>query len=183
MDKNNLRDEEVLLQSGSNPRLFSILVDRYQTIFLRKAMGFSKDKGDAEDMVQDTFIKIYKHADSFDPTIGSFKSWAWKILLNTCKTFAIKKQTGCRRKIIVDFSEVDFKDENIPNGCIDDYNLLYKTLSLLPENFSRILTSYFLENKNCKTIAREEKITNGALRVKIFRAKKYFKKLYQKSII
>src|SRR3989338_3468703 len=81
-------DEEILALSVSKPDLFSILVDRYQESFLRKANHIIKnDPETAGDLVQDTFVKIYLNAPKFKIVEGAtFKSWGYKILINTCFT-------------------------------------------------------------------------------------------------
>ena len=58
-DAENLPDEEVLKLAIAQPWLFGVLVDRYQIAFMRKALSIVRDKNDAEEVVQDTFTKIY----------------------------------------------------------------------------------------------------------------------------
>src|SRR3989338_1992934 len=81
-------DEEILALSVSKPDLFSIFVNRYQEAFLRKAGQIIRNNPEiVSDIVQDTFVKIYLNADKFQIQEGaSFKSWGYKILINTCFT-------------------------------------------------------------------------------------------------
>src|SRR3989338_3896350 len=82
-----LSDEELLQLSKLKPWLFGKLVERYQAAFLRKALNIVRDPRDAEEVVLDTFTKIYVHADSFVPQSGAqFSSWAYRILMNTAFT-------------------------------------------------------------------------------------------------
>ena len=60
-------DEELLKRSLKNPRLFEILLARYEEAFLRKAYYILGTKEAAEDAVQDAFVKIYKNAGRFEP--------------------------------------------------------------------------------------------------------------------
>src|SRR3989344_6165705 len=78
------KDEAILSASLRNPNLFGVLVDRYQEAFLRAAQRVVKTREDAEDIVQETFAKIYKNAKKFKKQAGiEFKSWAYKVLVNT----------------------------------------------------------------------------------------------------
>jgi len=87
-------DEELLKRSLKNPRLFEILLNRYEEAFLRKAYYILGTREAAEDAVQDAFVKIYKNAQRFQPQPGAgFKSWGYRILVNTCYT-AYKKTKG-----------------------------------------------------------------------------------------
>src|SRR3989344_2945645 len=83
----NTKDEDILTKSIDNPALFSLLVDRYQVPFLRKAQLIVRSQEEAEDVVQEAFTKIYLHAGKFQKLPGiEFKSWAWRILVNTALT-------------------------------------------------------------------------------------------------
>ena len=82
--ENDLKDEEILAASLEKPAFFKILVDRYQEAFLRKALSILRRQEDAEDIVQETFVKIYFNGKKFKKMEGiEFKSWAYKILINT----------------------------------------------------------------------------------------------------
>ena len=86
-------DEEVLELSIEQPNLFAVLIDRYQEAFLRKAGSVIRNKEDAEDIVQETFTKIYLYAAKFQVQEGaSFKSWGYKILMNTSFTHYKKRK-------------------------------------------------------------------------------------------
>jgi len=89
----NLKDEEILDLSQRSPKYFEILVHRYSQAFLRKVKPITKNEADANDIVQDTFVKIYLNGAKFRPVPGaSFKSWAYKILLNTAFTWCKKRK-------------------------------------------------------------------------------------------
>ena len=90
-------DEEILFLSVKKPALFEILINRYQTPFLNKVRSILGNREEIEDIVQETFVKIYLNASRFQVQEGaSFKSWGYKILLNT--TFSqyqkLKKDDG-----------------------------------------------------------------------------------------
>ena len=91
--KEEKSDEEILALSIEQPHLFAVLIDRYQSAFLRKAGTVIRGKEDAEDIVQETFTKIYLYAGKFQVQEGaSFKSWGYKILMNTSFTHYKKKK-------------------------------------------------------------------------------------------
>ena len=106
-DIKNLPDEEILAISLISPSVFEILVDRYQSAFLRKAGSIVKRKEDTEDTVQETFVKIYLNAKKFkkEKTGDSFKNWAYKILINC----AISRY-GKLKKEMLAFSPLDISD-------------------------------------------------------------------------
>ena len=90
----SMSDEILLEKSFDNPHLFEKLLDRYEEAFLRKAYYILGTKEAAQDAVQDAFVKIYRNAHRFEPQPGAgFKSWGYRILVNTCFT-AYKKAKG-----------------------------------------------------------------------------------------
>ena len=58
-DLGQLSDEEILSLSTENPNHFELLVDRYQQKFIDRAFYILRNKEEAADIVQDTFVKIY----------------------------------------------------------------------------------------------------------------------------
>ncbi len=177
---NTLSDEALLHQSIEKPSLFAHLVDRYQKAFLRKALPVVRSEETAEDVVQDTFIKIYRHAHTFQKMPGaSFKSWAYKILMNTAFTAYQKSSRHNERTITLEPEE----SERLP-----DTNSWEKNSQFLPDYlssvfvrmnpvFSTVLKKYFLEGKSHQEIADEEGVSAGVIRTRMHRAKKEFRKI------
>ena len=179
--ENNLKDEEILAVSLEKPAFFKILVDRYQEPFLRKALGILRQQEEAEDIVQETFVKIYFNAKKFKKMEGiEFKSWAYKILVNT----AISRYRKISKKWRAESADpLDLELASERNLSTEDIVLESETksataelLSRLPEPLSRLLSKYYIEDKSYKEIAKEEGVTIPALKMKLFRAKKLLKK-------
>src|SRR3989344_5685244 len=104
----SMSDEELLKHSFDKPHLFEKLLNRYEEAFLRKAYYILGTKEAAEDAVQDAFVKIYKNARRFQPQPGAgFKSWGYRILVNTCFT-AYKKHK--REGVFLPDLDPDFQE-------------------------------------------------------------------------
>ncbi len=172
------KDEEILLASLEKPALFKILVDRYQSAFLRKAHGIIGREEDAEDIVQETFVKIYFNAAKFRKIEGiEFKSWAYKILVNT----AITKYRKVKKEGTVEFLDpLLYEDKPAESSdlalSLDNKMAVASLISNLPETLKRLVSLYYLEDKSYKDIAASEGMTIPALKMKLFRAKKLLKK-------
>ena len=186
MDKevHTLSDKEILKRSLSNPRLFSVLVERYQKVFLRKAGKIIYSPDVAEDIVQDTFVKIYKNGHTFVTENNySFSSWAYKILLNTCYSYYAKQKRQSVYLQYFDFATLDISGVvDMKFESSDRRSIIDSLLKKMPYKLSRILKMYFFEGKSQKEIARLENISPGAVRVRMFRAKKYLKTIGQNII-
>ena len=173
-------DEYLLAVSINKPKVFSVLVDRYQDAFLKKAEYIMKNREDAEDIVQETFTKIYIHAKRFEVVDGAtFSSWAYKILMNTAFTYYAKAKKRNEAIFVPEwkfYTELkDSKQEGFGTYEIEDY--VARIISRLPKTMGRILTLHFLQDLAQKEIAKLEGISVSAVKTRIYRAKKEFKKM------
>lgn len=175
-------DEELLALSVHHPSLFAVLVRKYEQPFLRKALSIVRGQEDAEDVVQETFTKIYLNASKFKKQEGAqFSSWGYRILINTALTrYAKRKRRGemvaelddeiwslIPDKNLRQFEKTTFSDE------------VASVLSRMPQPLARALAAFFLEGKTQEEIAKEEGLSVGAIKTRVHRAKKEFKKVYQ----
>ncbi len=166
-------DEELLLRSKKSAPIFAALVRRYEAAFLRKAKSIIGNDKDAEDIVQDTFLKIYIHADKFEHVEGaSFKSWGYRILMNTAFTHyqKLKKKRSAQIELEPEIYEtlMDLRDEGKNREFSD---LAWNLLNKLPNSLSRSLQLFFLEEYSQKEIAQIEGTTVAAIKTRIYRAK------------
>lgn len=65
---------------------FRMLVERYQRRVFGLCYGMVRNQDDAMDLVQDTFIKVFKNLDSFEGQ-SSFYTWTYRIATNCCIDF------------------------------------------------------------------------------------------------
>jgi len=174
-----LSDEKVLSLSLKKPSMFALLVDRYQEAFLRKAESIVRSREEAEDIVQETFTKIYFNARRFKPVEGAtFKSWAYKILINT--TFShyqkLKRKGAVSLELEPEFYEslADPADHSHEESMRD---YVASFLAKIPAQLARPLRLHFIDEYSQKEIAEMEGTTVSAVKTKIYRAKREFQKL------
>jgi RNA polymerase sigma-70 factor, ECF subfamily len=89
MNKGQLMDEldsiplqELIARSaGGEENAFRVLVQRHQGYVYALAFRLVCDENDAEDIVQDTFIRVWRHLSSYDPRVR-FTTWIYTIAVN-----------------------------------------------------------------------------------------------------
>ena len=177
------KDEEVLTLSLGQPSVFEILVDRYQNDFLRAAFKVVKSREEAEDIVQEAFTKIYLNAGKFRNIEGaSFRSWAYKIVLNTSfnhykklkRTIeSVKYVDASFYDAIADVKNSEFETEIDIKTCVN------QVLPQIPVHLGDVLRKYYLEDKSQKQIAREEGVSVISVKMRLFRAKRKFRKIIE----
>lgn len=170
-------DEEVLAASLQIPAAFAILLNRYEAAFMRRALHILYSKEDAEEVVQDTFTRIYLYADRYAAQEGAqFSSWAYTILTRLCFTRyqKLKKERGRMAALEPEAFErlpdtQSFLDE------LSIKNEVLNALSRVPESCARLLRLQFLEGKTQEEIAEITNSTVPAVKTRVFRAKKLLK--------
>lgn len=177
------KDEEILAISLERPSVFEVLVDRYQRDFFKTALKIINQKEEAEDIIQESFTKIYLNAQKFKEVEGaSFKSWAYKIVINTALTH-YKKIKKTREKIkLIDpniYNELPDSGAKDLELEIDAQIAISETLAKIPSHLNGVLKKYYLEDKSQKEIAEEENVSVATIKMRIFRAKKAFKRAAQ----
>lgn len=179
---NKCKDEEILAISVKKPSFFGLLVDRYQRAFLRTAFNIVNQKEEAEDIVQESFTKIYLNAEKFKKIEGkTFKSWAYKIVINTSLTHYNKiKKKSKYIGYLDDYFYQDAMDnvyEERLEPELDTKIVIEKTLVKMPKHLQGVLKKYYLEDKSQKDIAQEEKVSVATVKMRLFRARRSFKKI------
>jgi RNA polymerase sigma-70 factor (ECF subfamily) len=176
-------DEDVLRAAQHNPELFAVLVSRYEAAFLRKANNILFAKEDAEEVVQDTFTRIYLYADRFKPQEGAqFSSWAYAILIRLCYTRYTKRKKERGRTI--ELEPEDYERLADSDNFMEDISVrseVLAALAKLPETMARVLRLQFIEGKSQEEIASIEGSSVPAVKTRVHRAKKLFKQAYDKN--
>lgn len=177
-DVKDLADEEILARSKKEPWLFVVLLERHQDAFLRKARSIIRDPQDAEEIVQDTFTKIYVHADKFEVREGAkFTSWAYTILINTSLTRYQKRVKEGKRTMLLDPElEQRLGEMKEHTGFHEDRDAIERVLARMPGHLAYVLRLHYLERWSHKDIAGETGESVGAIKARIHRAKQYFRK-------
>ncbi|WP_440896618.1 RNA polymerase sigma factor [Amphibacillus sp. Q70] len=150
-----------------NKHAFKKLYDSYADYALRTAYGITKNKHDAADIVQETFIKVFRNAGSFDMT-RPFKPWFYQILVNEARRF-IKKQS--KQAIPVDTEEtLDFfhQTKETKGDLILD-------LEALDPNDRTILILKYINGFKEKEIAEMLKLNINTVKSRLYKARRRLK--------
>lgn len=144
-------DKELVALSIKSPDNFGILMGRYWDClfrFIRRISYFEKE--DIEDILQESFIKIYKNLNAFDDSL-KFSTWAYQIAHNATID-AIRKKSV--RPQSAGLEEADlmkiFKSEENPEKDLifkESVDKIRKAIEKLPIKYREALVLRFLEEK------------------------------------
>ncbi len=176
-----LPDAQVLARARREPELFAILVRRHEAALLRRARAILRSPEDAEEAVQDAFTKMYLYAHKYQAQEGaSFSSWMYTILNRVAYT----KYAAQRKKWEKTAELLPEHYENLPDAraeFLEDISVrdeVVAALVKLPETAARVLRLQFIEGKTQEEIAQSERLSVPAVKTRVHRAKKLFKKAY-----
>jgi len=174
-----LTDEEIIKKIKNNKDLFGILIDRYEKRLRKYVFYLTENKEEVDDLVQEIFIKVFVNLNSFNPK-KKFSPWLFRIAHNQVINFFKKYKRSISLKDELKINEKDNIEENLEKEVI--YKILNKCLEKMPLNYKEILLLYYFENLSYEEISDALKIPPGTVAIRIFRAKKYLKKICQKKI-
>lgn len=150
------------------------LVDEYQNMAYTLAFKIVRNNEDAEEIVQDSFVKAFRSLGDFKKT-AKFSSWLYRIVYNTALTkLSTQKPVTC-----------DIYDEMERNEYIDQgnatWNLLleadrkkYIDLALrkMKEEDRLIITLYYIAEKSVSEITEITNLQKSAVKMRLLRGRK-----------
>lgn len=176
-----LSDEELVQKSSSDPQAFAALIARYKGRFFHYLKGFSGLRDDEiEDVVQMSFIKIYRNLKAFRLDL-KFSSWAYRIAHNEAvDEIKRRRRQGSENELDLELPDkislIDQLDEKL------ERNKVLAVLKEMSPDYREMLTLYFFEGQGYKEISDILRKPLGTVCTQINRAKKQFKELYQKYV-
>jgi RNA polymerase sigma-70 factor (ECF subfamily) len=149
------------------------------------AHWLAQDRTDAEDLVQETYVKALKGFSSFQPGTN-FRAWMYRILRNTFLT----SRTGLKVTATVpldseDSPELPAGPEN-PETILIDHSqseLLQSAIEGLPFNFREVLLLCEVEEMSYQDIADTLSIPIGTVMSRLSRARKALREILQQKLV
>lgn len=146
------------------------LYRKYASSMYQVCLAYSKDKSSAQDILQDSFVKVFRNLEKFNEK-GSLEGWIRRIVTNTSIDF-YRKQIGNKR--MIPFEEVRQK-VNIKGSEATEsiqYQDIYKQVRRLPEGARMIFNLFAIEGYTHREIADKLDITEGTSKSQVNRARK-----------
>ena len=153
------------------------LYETYAGKMLFVCMRYTKNREEAEDVMQDAFIKVFKNINSFK-FLGSFEGWVRRIMVHTSIEFIRrKKQTS----IFDDVEDIVHQPESETDatGKMGEKELL-KMIHYLPDGYRAVFNMYVIEGYTHKEIATMLEISEGTSKSQLSKAKNHLKNLLHK---
>jgi RNA polymerase sigma-70 factor (ECF subfamily) len=172
--KHSKREDALLEMAIQGNRIgLEYLVDTYQGLALAVAMKIVKNKEDAEEVVQDSFLKAFAALRNFRRT-SRFSTWLYRIVYNT----ALTKRSSRRVSEPLDeqlHPEAALIVENQGHhGLVDSERQKFVNIALsrLEEDDYIIVSLYYLGDKDIASICEIVEMNKSAVKMRLMRARK-----------
>lgn len=158
MTKTSLTDTEIIKKTLEDSAYFEYIIDRYEAKLLNYIMrSLDIYYEDAENILQEIFIKVYKNLNEFNPSL-SFGSWIYRISHNHIIDYYRKNSKI--EKFSIDDEAYSLLIENIKselNPLVDlsrkeTKEIVTKALQSIKKEYREILVLKFLEDKSYEEI-------------------------------
>lgn len=177
-----MTDEELVALTLKDQDFFACLMERYEPKLMRYIQRISAaTKEDAEDLLQDVYIKVYRNINDFDRDL-KFSSWIYQIAHN--QVISEWRKTKNFRKVIKlegyeDYLEILSSGEDLVREIERKFTAeeVAEILNKLDEKYREVLILKFLEGKDYNEISDILQKPLGTVATLINRAKTKFRKI------
>lgn len=157
---------------------FELLVKRYQRKLHSFVLHLVGDSFAADDVVQESFINLYKTIERVDPK-KPFSTYIFSIARNTAISFlrSKKKQVPLEDIVLADDDESLYEDII----AAERKKVVARALAQLEERHRRIIRLYYFDDLSYEEIGRKMRIPINTVRTHLFRAKQALRKIFSKN--
>ena len=165
---------------------FQDLVKRYEAKLYNFSLRMCRDPSDAEDMIQDTFLNVFRYLKNFRYE-AKFKNWLYKVAASTCikkrrkSKFAPEKELSLEEFLPDDEAE---KPDHVPQWALIPLDKLLneelagvinKTIVSLPKKYRLVIVLRDIEGFSTTETAQILNLSLSNVKVRLHRARLYLR--------
>ena len=162
--------EEAILKGclQNEPAAQRELYNRYSPKMLSVCYRFAHNREDAEDMLQEGFIKVFSQMHTFGNR-GAFEGWIRRIIVHTCINILKKNKKFNESVDIIHATAIQVREESVPS--IVQAKQVVECIRMLPIGYRTVLNLYAIEGYSHREIGEMLDIEESTSRSQYTRAK------------
>ena len=166
-----ISDEELVARVAAGDRTaYALLVERHADRQLGFACRVLGSRAAAEDVVQDAFLKLWTHADRFDPAAGKFTTWFYRVVMNRCLDVKRRKRPVALPEDYDAVDEAPVSDEAM--AAKQRADAVHRGLDGLPERQRVAVSLFYFEGLRAREAAEVMEVGLKAFESLLVRARK-----------
>ena len=173
-------DEATLVRNcvANNAAAQKELYNRYANAMYNICLRYAHNSFDAKDMMQEGFIKVFRHIQQFEAK-GSLSGWVRRVIITACLNYLKKYNTPINNpciKIDDDSTTIVLSNHNNFESFLTNKEIMQCFMEL-PLEYRTILSLYAIDDYSHKEIATLLNIEEATSRTKVYRARILLKKI------
>ncbi|MFM2394012.1 MAG: hypothetical protein RLZZ546_1994 [Bacteroidota bacterium] len=167
-----------------NTNSYATLIDRYKDMVFSLALKMLRNREEAEEISQDTFIKVFNSLNKFKGE-SKFSSWLYRITYNCCLDALKKNKAKQKIQYIEDFSEHQTKELESIFDSIDEKEksqTIQDCINELDNDEAFLITLYYFDSQSIEEISSIMNMKTSNTKVKLFRTRKKLASILRKRI-
>lgn len=153
------------------------LYEHYKVQLFVVCLRYANSKFEAEDFLQEGFVKLFRNLDRYDPTIAPLGAWMKRIFINVCLDQIRKK----RKRPYVD--EIANHQDQVITGssALDHLNEedLLNIIHELPDGYRSVFNLYVIDGYKHKEIAEKLDISENTSKSQLYKARKQIQEILE----
>jgi RNA polymerase sigma-70 factor (ECF subfamily) len=179
MDPVNERELVERCRSGDE-RAFQDLIDRYKDLVFALIARTVQDRGRAEDLAQEVFLRIHRGLPYFRGE-ARLSTWIYRIVANVC----LQEQGRAAAPLSIDDTRVSGRVTSATSsadrqfGDLELRDRLEKAIARLPANYRLLIAAHYLEGVQYEDLASALDLPLGTVKTQLHRAKQQLRRLLE----
>ncbi len=160
-----------------NRQMQELLYDKFATIMYYQCLRFIKNPVDAEDVLQEGFIKVFANLHNYKNE-GSFEGWVRKIMIRTALSY-LRDNKKYTYHIDIDYAAMETRDTHVFDTMAEKD--IMGLVAKLPSQFKRIFSLHVIEGYNHREVAEILGCTESTSKSQFYRFRIRLQKILKQS--
>lgn len=176
-----LTDKSLVLQlQHGSVHALGVLYDRHQNMVYRTALAITGDAEAAADLLQDTFLRLYRFADKIDPD-RPLEPWLYRIVANLSYTW-VKRHNRFVRSIEDVASWLGGNKKDSPASKAEEketWLVLRQAILSLPVAQRVVVVLYYINDLSLQEIAEVLNVPEGTVKSRLFYGRQALRRYFE----
>lgn len=168
----NKEDDLIKNALAGKESAFKELYELYKKAMYIICLRYNSNREDAEDRLQDSFIKIFKELHQFERLRGSFYTWCSRVTINTNLEYIRKQKLSFQE---INETTIDLMKEQYSVLADLELKEIILHVQKMPPGYRTVFNLYFFEGYNHKEIGEKLGISENTSKTQLMKSKTYLK--------
>ncbi len=158
---------------NKDPNALSMLYDKYSGAILGVISRMCRDESLAENLLQDTFMKVWEKSDQYDPSKGRFYTWVYRIARNNVLN-ALRKQND-----LIQSEDLSVYEDREAQEEVADYYMLNGSIRKLEDHHKTAIDLVYFKGLTHREAHKVMDVPLGTFKSYVRQALKQLKDSYE----